>query len=99
MKKYAALLVLALLLAFPASSGAFCYHAPIVAASSGGAASPALLPFATAVSFGAFLIYANATGIDFPLCGHDWLNHPDALGVFGENCFSEYPTGVNGASQ
>lgn len=30
---------------------------------------PAFWPFFGAVAFSAFVVYANATGIDFPLCG------------------------------
>lgn len=33
------------------------------------AGGPVLWPFLGAVAFGAFVIYANATGINFPLCG------------------------------
>lgn len=92
MKKYAVLILLAVLLAAPAHASYYECE-PVVAA--GGEASPAFWPFATAVGFAAFVVYANAEGIDFPLCGQDWLNHPEALGLLGEKCWGQYPSGVN----
>lgn len=46
---------------------------------------PAFVPFLLAVGGAAFVIYANATGLPFPLCGHAGLS-----------CYGEYPHGKNG---
>jgi opacity protein-like surface antigen len=76
MKKALAVLILAVSLV---SSAQAATTTPVVIS------SDAVAPIWTAlgfVTFGEFVIYANANGIPFPLCG-----------VNGWKCYDEYPSG------
>lgn len=85
MKKALAVLILSLVLIGPAQSKAAVAPAPSPVVYSLANVGPAFWPFFSAVSFGAFVVYADATGIPFPLCG---VNH--------WSCYQEYPTAKNG---
>jgi hypothetical protein len=76
MKKLSALILAISLFSFSA-------HAQTVPVCTVGPCStPAFLPYALgAVAFGEFVIYADANGIPFPLCGMN-----------GWQCFYEYPS-------
>lgn len=85
--KKSALLILSLLLSTANAQAAVPPVTPPTAYVAPGAyyGGPKFVPFTSAVAFAVFVIYANANGIPFPLCG-----------VSGLNCYAQYPTGKNG---
>lgn len=83
MRKLLSILVLGLLM--QTADAQAMYAPPVLAETASGAGGPAFIPFAGALDLAMFVIYANANGIPFPLCG-----------VSGLNCYAQYPTGKNG---
>ena len=100
MKRLAVLVFLIMISCLPVAAHAHYYEecSPVVSAAGGGGgggAAPIWLALGF-TSFAAFVVYADAEGIDFPLCGQDWLNHPEVLGMFGTQCYGIYPVDRNG---
>jgi hypothetical protein len=91
MKKVLATLALLLCLTSPA----FAAYTTVPAGPPASASVP-FWPFFTAVSFGAFVVYADAEGLAFPLCGKDWMTNPNATSLGGHKCYGSYPQGRNG---
>lgn len=94
MKKALAVLVLSLALmgAAPSQAAVTTYPSPVVYSLAN--VGPSFWPFFSAVTFGAFVVYADATGLDTPLCGHNWLNDKTVTGPLGSKCYPEYPENV-----
>ena len=90
MKNSFLLLILGMFLFAQPAHAAYAPVAPVVV---GGGASggPAFFPFAGAVGASLLVLYLNAEGVPFPLCGDNWMNSPQT----GTKCYGEYPEPVH----
>ena len=84
MKKFLAVIALTVLLSNPAKAVSPLTPATYAELVELGSAAAAVY-FVGAVSFGVFVVYADAEGISFPLCG-----------VQGLRCYGSYPTDKDG---